>query len=193
MRERPNRRDTHRINERIRVPQVRVIGPDGRQLGIMRTREALELAYSMGLDLVEVAPNAHPPVAKIMDYGKYRYLEKKRKKEARKKHGGEVKEIEFRPNIGQHDLEVKVRRIREFLEDGNKVKIRVFFRGREIVHKDRGYEVLNRVLDMIRDLGDAESQPKMEGRNLICIVRPTRKSTKGSQKQETEADTKEGG
>ncbi len=175
MRERPNRRDTHRINERIRVPQVRVIGPDGKQLGIMRTREALELAYSMGLDLVEVAPNARPPVAKIMDYGKYRYLEKKRKKEAKKKHGGEVKEIEFRPNIGQHDLEVKVRRIREFLEDGNKVKIRVFFRGREIVHKDRGYEVLNRVLDLIRDLGDAESQPKMEGRNLICIVRPTKK------------------
>ncbi len=191
MRERPNRRDTHRINERIRVPQVRVIGPDGKQLGVMRTRDALELAYSMGLDLVEVAPNARPPVAKIMDYGKYRYLEKKRKKEAKKKQGGEVKEIEFRPNIGQHDLEVKVRRIREFLEDGNKVKIRVFFRGREIVHKDRGYEVLNRVLDMIRDLGDAEAQPKMEGRNLICIVRPVRKGGKSPQKQE--AETKEGG
>ncbi len=158
---------------------VRVIDPEGKQLGIMPTRKALELAYSMGLDLVEVAPNANPPVARIMDYGKFIYLERKKKreakKEAKKRPSGEVKEMEVRPNISPHDLAVKTRKIREFLEDGYKVKIRVFFKGREIVHPEKGYEVLQAVLDQIQDLSVVEVQPKLDGRNIICLVRPVRK------------------
>lgn len=154
----------------------------------MPTRKALEIAYSMGLDLVEVAPNANPPVAKIMDYGKFLYEERKKKRDAKradpkKRVAGEVKEMELRPTIGIHDLAVKTRKIREFLEDGYKVKIRVFYKGREIVHKEQGYDVLNAVLAQISDLAVIEFEPKLEGHNLICIVRPiSRKQEVGGKK-----------
>jgi len=156
---------------------VRVIGPDGKQLGIMRTREALELAYSLGLDLVEVAPTANPPVCKVMDYGKFKYEEKKRMKEAKKRQTGDLKEISFRPSISKHDFETKLRKVRTFLEQGHKVKIRIFFKGREIVHQDLGRKLLSEVLDEIRDMADVENPPRMEERNLITLVRP--KSKKG--------------
>ncbi len=164
--------DTHRVNERIRVPQVRVIGPDGRQLGIMKTRDALELAYSMGLDLVEVAPNANPPVAKIMDYGKFKYEEKKKMKEAKKKQAGEVKEISMRPRIDPHDLEVKLRKMREFLEDGHRVKVRIFFRGREIVHVDAGKKLFDEIVERLKDVAVLEIKPKLDGKNLTGMLRP---------------------
>ncbi|HDM90845.1 MAG TPA: translation initiation factor IF-3 [candidate division WOR-3 bacterium] len=179
--------ETHRVNERIRVPQVRVIGPDGRQMGIMRTRDAIELAYSMGLDLVEVSPNARPPVAKIMDYGKFKYEEKKKQKEAKKKQAGEVKEISLSPRIDPHDLEVKIKKMREFLIDGHRVKIRVFYRGREIVHVDAGRKVFDEIVEQLRDVAAIEIQPKLEGKNLIGMLKPlTRKGGKSNAKSENE-------
>lgn len=165
--------EEHRVNERIRVPEVRVIGPDGKQLGVMKTRDAIELAYSMNLDLVEVAPNVKPPVAKIMDYGKFKYEEKKRKKEAKKKQAGEVKEISFRPSIDKHDLETKLKKVREFLEDGHKVKVKIFFKGREIVHQDKGFKLINSILEELSDMSAVEVPPKMEGRYITSLIRPT--------------------
>jgi translation initiation factor IF-3 len=180
------RKETHRVNERIRVPQVRVVGPDGKQLGVMKTRDALELAYSMGLDLVEVAPTASPPVVKIMDYGKFKYEEKKRLKEAKKKQTGELKEISMRPTIDSHDLQVKMRKIREFLENGNRVKITMFFRGREIVHQDMGRDLLNRVLEELSDISVVEVPPSLEGRHLSVMVRPIKKKSGGKKDAQTE-------
>ncbi len=174
------------MNERIRVPRVRLIGPDGKQMGIVRTSEALEMAYSMGLDLVEVAPNANPPVAKIMDYGKFKYEEKKRQKEAKKKQTGDLKEISFRPTISDHDLQVKLKKIREFLELGQRVRIRVFFRGREIVHQDRGRKLLDRIVGEVSDISVVESSPQMEGRNIILMIRPIIK--KGGKKDAQNED-----
>lgn len=185
-------KDTHRVNERIRVPQVRVVGPDGKQLGIMKTKDALELAYSMGLDLVEVAPNANPPVVKIMDYGKFKYEEKKRQKEARKKMAGELKEISLRPNIDPHDLEVKLRKIREFLEDGHRVKITVFFRGREIVHKERGVKLLDKIVEELQELGVVDVAPSMEGNRLSLRLRPISKKKTGGEKDAKDEDQKVG-
>jgi len=184
------RKDAHRVNERIRVPQVRVIGPDGKQLGVMKTSDALELAYSMGLDLVEVASNATPPVAKIMDYGKFKYEEKKRLKEAKKKQTGELKEISMRPNIDSHDLEIKIRKIREFLENGHKVKITLIFRGREIVHQDMGRKLLDKVLENLSDICVIEVPPSLDGRHLHVKIRPTVKKKSGG-KKDAETEDKE--
>lgn len=171
------------MNERIRVPQVRVIGPDGKQLGIMPTRRALELAYQMGLDLVEVAPRANPPVAKIMDYGKFKYEEKKKQKEAKKRAAGDMKELSLRPNIDDHDLQVKLRKAREILEEGDKLKLRVFFRGREIVHKEKGAEVLEKIIRALEDISMVERPMTMEGRNMVTILRPARRAEpEGEQK-----------
>ncbi len=157
------------------MPEVRVVGPDGKQLGIMRTRDALELAYSQNLDLVEVAPNERPPVVRIMDYGKFKYEMKKKSK--KQKSGGEVKDISVRPRIDDHDLQVKLRKMREFLEDGKKVRIKMMFRGREIVHKEQGEKVMKRIIDELSDISAVDVPIKMEGRFMTMILRPTVKKS----------------
>ncbi|MCX2726091.1 translation initiation factor IF-3 [Thermomicrobium sp. 4228-Ro] len=164
-----------RVNERIRVPEVRVIDETGKNLGIFRTEEALRLARERGLDLVEVQPNAHPPVCRIMDYGKYRYEESRRERESRKRQKTiEVKEIRLRPRIDTHDLETKVRQMQQFLADGAKVKVSVLFRGREIVYQELGERVLQRVLDSLGSKAIVEQAPHLEGRTLVMVLAPGR-------------------
>ncbi len=173
-----------RANERIRVRTVKVIGPDGTLLGIMPTDEALEKAYSMNLDLVEIAPNENPPVCKIMDYGKYLYELKKKEKEAKKKQvGAQMKEIRFTSRIGEHDYQVKLRHIREFLEEGHRVRISVMFRGREITHKELGKQLLDRVVEETNDLAKLEMGPKLEGRFMVIQLVPLKRKGKQESKQ----------
>src|SRR5262247_1690550 len=161
-----------RINHRIRVPEVRVIA-DEEQLGVMPTHEALRLAEEKGLDLVEISPRAFPPVCRIMDYGKYKYEEAKKKQQARKKASTvETKEIKFRPKTEEHDMDFKVKHVRRFLEEGNKVRLAVVFRGREITHPQTGMAVLNRVVEATTDIASVEVTPNMEGRRMIMIVAP---------------------
>jgi len=162
-----------RINHRIRVPEVRVITDDGEQLGVMQTHEALRLAEERGLDLVEISPRAFPPVCKVMDYGKYKYEQSKKKQQARK-HAStvEIKEIKFRPKTEGHDMDFKVKHVRRFLEEGNKVRLAVVFRGREITHPQTGMAVLNRVVEATSDIATVEVTPNMEGRRMIMIVAP---------------------
>jgi translation initiation factor IF-3 len=163
------------VNERIRVPEVRVIDETGKNLGVFRTEEALRLARERGLDLVEVQPNANPPVCRIMDYGKYRYEESRRERESRKRQKAiEVKEIRLRPRIDTHDLETKVRQMQEFLADGAKVKVSVLFRGREIAYQDLGERVLQRVLESLGPKAIVEQAPHLEGRTLVMLLAPGR-------------------
>lgn len=160
-----------RVNQSIRVTQVRLIGPDGNQLGIKSTRDALEIARSEGLDLVEVAPTAKPPVCRIMDYGKYKYQEKKKQQEAKKKQAViRVKEVKLRPKTEEHDLQFKLQHIKRFLEEKNKVKVTVRFRGREIVHSELGRRVLDRVIQEVQHLGGPEQPPRLEGRNFTVML-----------------------
>jgi translation initiation factor IF-3 len=162
-----------RINEQIRVPEVRLIGPDGQQVGVMPTKEALAQAVEAHLDLVEVAPQASPPVCRIMDYGKFKYQQSKKQQEARRKATTiQVKEVKVRPKIEEHDMGFKLRNARRFLEDGDKVKISVIFRGREIAHTDRGFRILAQMTEALADVGTVEQNPKLEGRNLSMIVTP---------------------
>jgi translation initiation factor IF-3 len=162
-----------RINEQIRVPEVRLIGPDGQQVGVMPTKEALAQAVEAHLDLVEVAPQASPPVCRIMDYGKFKYQQSKKQQEARRKATTiQVKEVKVRPKIEEHDMGFKLRNARRFLEDGDKVKISVIFRGREIAHTDRGFRILAQMIEALADVGTVEQNPKLEGRNLSMIVTP---------------------
>ncbi len=152
---------------------MRLIDVEGEQLGIMPTREALRIAAERGLDLVEVAPGAHPVVCRIMDFGKFKYEQAKRDREARKNQKTiNVKEIKMRPRIDDHDFEVKVRSTERFLKDGDKVKCTIMFRGREIVHADLGEAVLKRLCERIGDLGFIEMNPRIEGRNMIMIISP---------------------
>jgi len=161
-----------RINHRIRVPEIRVIFEE-EQLGIMPTHEALRLAEEKGLDLVEISPRAFPPVCRIMDYGKYKYEEAKKKQQARKKASTvETKEIKFRPKTEEHDMDFKVKHVRRFLEAGNKVRLAVVFRGREITHPQTGMAVLNRVVERCGDLATVEATPNMEGRRMIMVIAP---------------------
>ena len=161
-----------RINHRIRVPEIRVILEE-EQLGIMPTHEALRLAEEKGLDLVEISPRAFPPVCRIMDYGKYKYEEAKKKQQARKKASTvETKEIKFRPKTEEHDMDFKVKHVRRFLEAGNKVRLAVVFRGREITHPQTGMAVLNRVVERCGDLATVEATPNMEGRRMIMVIAP---------------------
>jgi len=161
------------VNEKIRGPEVRVIGHDGQQLGIIPIRKALELAALEHLDLVEVAPNAEPPVCKIMDYGKFKYQQNKRSQEAKKKQTViQVKEVKIRPKTDEHDLQVKIRHIKRFLAQKDKAKVTILFRGREIAYADQGMRVLERIREELKDEILIEQQPKMEGRNLIMIVAP---------------------
>jgi translation initiation factor IF-3 len=162
-----------RINHRIRVPEIRVIADDGAQLGILPTHEALRMAEERGLDLVEISPRAFPPVCRIMDYGKYKYEQAKKKQQARK-HAStvEIKEIKFRPKTEEHDMDFKVKHVRRFLEEGNKVRLVVVFRGREITHPQTGMAVLNRVVEATTDIAGVEVTPNMEGRRMVMIIAP---------------------
>jgi translation initiation factor IF-3 len=152
---------------------VRVIADDGAQLGILPTDEALRRAEEKGLDLVEVQPTARPPVCKIMDYGKYKYEQKRKAAEMKKKQKViEVKEVKFRPKTGTHDFDTKVRHLREFLAEGDKAKVTIMFRGREIVHPEIGHDVLKRVTEAISDVAMIELPPRMEGRSMFMVVAP---------------------
>ncbi|MGC6518711.1 MAG: translation initiation factor IF-3 [Candidatus Puniceispirillaceae bacterium] len=162
-----------RVNGSIRAPKVRCIDPDGNQLGVIDTRDALVKAEDFGLDLVEVQPNADPPVCKILDYGKYKYEAQKRANEARKKQKIiEVKEIKFRPNIDEHDYQVKMRNVNKFLSSGDKVKVTLRFRGREMAHQELGANVLARVRDETEEIAKVEAMPKMEGRQMVMVLAP---------------------
>jgi translation initiation factor IF-3 len=161
-----------RINHRIRVPEIRVILEE-EQLGSMPTHEALRLAEEKGLVRVEISPRAFPPVCRIMDYGKYKYEEAKKKQQQRKKASTvETKEIKFRPKTEEHDMDFKVKHVRRFLEGGNKVRLAVVFRGREITHPQTGMKVLNRVVELCADIATVEATPNMEGRRMIMVIAP---------------------
>jgi translation initiation factor IF-3 len=162
-----------RINHRIRVPEVRVIGADGDMLGVLQTHEALRMAQDQGLDLVEVNPKADPPVCKILDFGKYKYEEKKKTAEAKRKQTVvEVKEVKLRPKTDDHDLEVKVRAARRFIEHGHKVKFTVRFRGREITHPEKAQEQIDFLIQGLEDVANVETRPTMEARAMAVIVAP---------------------
>ena len=163
------------MNEAIRSPQLRVIDADGKQLGILPRREALRLAGERDLDLVEVSPNANPPVVKLMDFGKYQYERAKRDREARKASKNiEVKEIRLRPKTGEHDLAFKIRQARSFLENGAKVKVRIRFRGREITHPEVARAQMERISGDLSDVSTIEQRPGFEGRTILMILAPTR-------------------
>ncbi|HSJ16081.1 MAG TPA: translation initiation factor IF-3 [Longimicrobiales bacterium] len=162
-----------RINRQIRISPVRVISSDGEQMGIMAIEEALATAENEGLDLVEVAPSARPPVVRIMDYGKFKYEEARKARAARKKqHQILIKEVKFRPGTEPHDFEFKLRHARRFLEEGNKVKVTLMFRGRQMAHPEHGREVLDRVAKELDEIGKVESMPSMEGKLMVMIVAP---------------------
>ncbi|MGB1866362.1 MAG: translation initiation factor IF-3 [Candidatus Puniceispirillaceae bacterium] len=165
--------DGPRINEAIRAPKVRCIDPEGEQLGVLDTFDAIRKAEDFGLDLVEVQPNADPPVCKILDYGKFKYEAQKRANEARKKQKIiEVKEIKLRPNIDEHDYQVKMRNVQKFLNAGDKVKVTLRFRGREMAHQELGANVLTRVREETDEFAKVEAMPKMEGRQMIMVLAP---------------------
>src|SRR5215211_3126516 len=164
----PSRNDGPRVNHQINVPNVRLVREDGSMVGVVTTREAISMAADAGLDLVEVSPNAEPPVCKILDLGKFKYEEQKRKNEARKKQKIiEVKEIKLRPSIDDHDYEVKMRAMNKFIEEGDKVKVTMRFRGRELAHQDIGMNVLMRVRDDLDEIAKVEQMPRMEGRQMV--------------------------
>jgi translation initiation factor IF-3 len=165
-----------RVNEQIRLSPVRLIDTDGAQLGVVPVDEAMSRARDKGMDLVEVAPNARPPVCRIMDYGRYKYEQAKAEREARRKqHVTQMKEIKMRPNIEEHDFEFKTRHIKRFLADRDKVKVTIMFRGREMAHTENGKEVLDDVVEEIGDLAIVEQQARLEGRNMFLILAPNSK------------------
>lgn len=162
-----------RVNRQIRISPVRLIDENGRQVGIVDIETALDAAFQRGLDLVEVAPDARPPVVRIMDYGKYKYEQARKAREARKKqHQIQVKEVKFRPGIEDHDFEFKCRHARRFLEEGNKVKVTMMFRGRQMAHPELGLDVLERVAEELSDVGKIESEATMDGRNMTMVLTP---------------------
>ncbi|MFT6932537.1 MAG: translation initiation factor IF-3 [Paracoccaceae bacterium] len=171
----PTRETGPRVNERIRGSDIRLIGADGENAGVVSPERAMQMAVEAGLDLVEISPNAEPPVCKIMDFGKFKYEQQKRESEARKKQKIiEVKEIKFRPNTDTHDYGVKMRSVFKFLENGDKVKVTLRFRGREMAHQNLGRELLERVAEDVKEVGKIENMPKMEGRQMIMMIGPVR-------------------
>jgi translation initiation factor IF-3 len=174
----PPERDPTRINERIRVPEVRLIDENGSQVGIMRTQQALRYAQERDLDLVEVAPDARPPVCRVLDYSKYKY-EQAQKQKAARKHQQQitVREIKFRPKIAQHDYDTKKGHVMRFLRGRDKVKVTIMFRGREMAHPERGEAILNRLAEELEDLAIVEQRPQQDGRNMTMMLAP-QKSTK---------------
>ena len=170
-----------RINERIRAKEIRVIDEEGAQLGIMAPFDALKTARSQGLDLVEVAPTANPPVCRIINYGKYLYQQSKRQHEAKKHQKSiELKEVKFRPRTSVHDFETKRNHIIEFLKEGNKVKATIQFRGREMAHRDIGYKMIERLIQEVSEAGQVEARPRQEGPFLTAILAPKKTTGKGS-------------
>jgi translation initiation factor IF-3 len=160
-----------RVNHQIRIRQVRVIDDDGKMLGVLETADALALAVHKGLDLVEIAPTQRPPVCRIMDFGKYKYEVKKKEQASRKKqHQVQVKEVRVRPRIGEHDLQVKVKQARGFLEEGNKVQLTCLFRGRELAHRDVGEKVVQHVLQLLQDVAKIERGAQMEGKRMVLLL-----------------------
>jgi translation initiation factor IF-3 len=172
------------------VPEVRVIGDDGEQLGVMNTREAVNLAREKGLDLVEVAANAEPPVCRIIDYGKFQYEAKKKANEAKKKQVTiTVKEVKFRPSTDEHDYDYRMKHAREWLQDGDKVKATIWFRGREMTHRELGARILEKLEKDLADVGEVEARPRMEGNQMFIVVAPKR-SKGGAHKPEQEPEEK---
>ena len=172
---RPVNRDTTRINDAIRVPRVRLIGEDGSQLGIKSIDDARDYAYGKNLDLVEVAAQADPPVAKVMDYGKYKYEQEQKAKQARKHQSQiQVKEIKLRPKIGIHDYNTKKGHVERFLNQRAKVKVTIMFRGRETTHPERGRDLLLKLAEDVKEIGQIESQPLLDGRNMVMVLGPTK-------------------
>ncbi|MEM7470925.1 MAG: translation initiation factor IF-3 [Pseudomonadota bacterium] len=172
----PPQRDTGpRVNDRIRSDEIRLIGAEGENVGVVTPSRAMQMADEAGLDLVEISPNANPPVCKIMDFGKFKYEQQKKEAEARKKQKTiEVKEVKFRPNTDTHDYDVKMRNVYKFLENGDKVKVTLRFRGREMAHLNLGRELLERVADDVDGKGKVENMPKMEGRQMIMMIGPVK-------------------
>jgi translation initiation factor IF-3 len=192
----PFRREPqHRTNERIRVPAVRVVAEDGEPLGVMDTRDAIQKARDMGLDLVEIATNADPPVCKIIDYGKFLYEQKKKQHEAKKKQVNvTVKEVKFRPATDEHDYSYRLKRCREWIEDGDKVRAAIAFRGREMSHRELGQKILQRLHADMADIAEVEVAPKMEGYQMFTILVPRKdlKEKKAkAQKAEQPGDSQE--
>ena len=168
-------RDETRINERIRVPEVRLIGPDGEQVGVLKTPDALAFAQDHDLDLVEVAPDSKPPVCRVLDYSKYKYEQAQKVKAARKHQQTiVVREIKFRPKIAQHDYDTKVGHVKRFLRHKDKVKITIMFRGREMAHPDRGRDLLNRIAEELVELAVVEQSPLQDGRNMTMMIAPSK-------------------
>jgi translation initiation factor IF-3 len=166
-------RDGMRVNEQINTQEVRLIDETGENVGVVATTDAIQRAENAGLDLVEISPGASPPVCKILDYGRFKYADQKKKAEARKKQKTiDIKEIKMRPNIDQHDYDVKMRSINRFIAEGDKVKVTMRFRGREMVHQDLGLNVLNRVRDELGEVAKIEQFPRVEGRQMIMIMAP---------------------
>lgn len=180
--------DSTRVNERIRAREVRLIGAEGEQLGVMTSDEARVVAEQSGLDLVEVAANANPPVCRVMDYGKYKYEEKKKKAAGKaKSHSTALKEVKLRPGTDDHDLDFKLKNARRFLMDGDKVKVTVMFRGREMAHRENGYRQLDRVKEMLGDLAAMENMPRMEGRFLSTIFVANRETIARVKREEAKS------
>ncbi|GBR47524.1 translation initiation factor 3 [Acetobacter pomorum DSM 11825] len=161
------------MNEEIRVPQVRLIDENGEMAGIMTVRDALAKAYSVGLDLLEISPNAEPPVAKILDYGKFKYEQQKKRNEAKKKQKViEIKEVKVRPNIDENDYQVKMRAVKTFIGEGDKVKVTLRFRGREMAHQELGIKVLERIRAEMDEVAKVEQMPRLENRQMIMVLAP---------------------
>jgi len=180
----------YRLNERIYAKELRVIDPDGKQIGVISKTEALEKAKEAGLDLVEIAPLAKPPVAKIVDFNKFLYQEEKKRRETKKKaKTSDTKEVRLSPFIDDHDLQTITKRAREFLEDNDKVKLVVRFKGRQMGHPEFGYKTLNKAIDSLSDISKIDKEPKFEGRQLITMLSPDKK--KGSKKKEKEKKDEE--
>jgi translation initiation factor IF-3 len=164
------------VNDRIRAPQVRLVGADGQQIGIVSTADALRRAQDLDLDLVEVAPQANPPVCRIMDYGKFRYERDVRQKEARKRQARvEVKEIKMRPKIDPHDYGIKKGHVIRFLGSGARVKVTIMFRGREMAHTELGRRLLDKLAEDLKELGTVDAYPKLDGRNMVMVLAPTKR------------------
>ncbi len=184
--------DKIRVNQKIRVPEVRVVNDDGQQLGVMAVDAARDIASRIGLDLVEISPTADPPVCKIMDYGRYKYELKKKASSAKKtQHQTQIKEVKFRPQISDHDRAFKLKNARKFLFDGDKVKCTVMFRGREIVHTQIGRDLLSGVLEELADISTVEHQPQMEGRTLSTTLAPVKTAIEKLKAAEQERQKRE--
>ena len=169
----PPTRDGPRVNEEIRIPQVRLIDQDGEMQGVMTAREAMQRAFAVGLDLVEISPNADPPVCKILDFGKFKYEQQKKKNEAKKKQKViEIKEIKVRTNIDENDYQVKMRAMKSFIEEGDKVKVTLRFRGREMAHQEIGVRVLERIKNEMDPTSKVEQMPRMENRQMVMVLTP---------------------